>query len=46
MTEISVAETEVVLLREMFEVGDSWPPLSPEEREVDDDIADAPLPRC
>lgn len=46
MTEISVAETEAVLLREMFEVGDSWPPLSPEEREVNEDIAEAPLPSC
>ena len=43
MTDESVAETDVVLLRDM-ELGDNRPPLSPEDRDVEEDIADAPLP--
>lgn len=45
MTELSVAETEVVLRRDK-DIGDSWPPLSPDDSEVDEDMAGAPLPNC
>lgn len=43
MTDESEADTDVVLLRDMG-FGDNWPPLNADDREVEDDIAEAPLP--
>lgn len=45
MTDVSAAAIEVVLLRVMG-FGDNWPPLSAEDKELEEDIADVALPNC